>query len=111
MLLSIGASKRMPIGFLTVSLTECKLVIRHSGRVATMTGQRIAYKRVSTVTQSTDRQLDGLTFDEVFEDKVSGKSKERPALKAALQHCRRGDRLIVHSMDRLARNLADLLSL
>jgi DNA invertase Pin-like site-specific DNA recombinase len=71
-------------------------------------GQRVGYLRVSTLDQSTARQLDGLKLDEVFEDKVSGATVERPQLQAALKHCRKGDTLVVHSMDRLARNLGDL---
>jgi DNA invertase Pin-like site-specific DNA recombinase len=73
-----------------------------------MTGQRIGYRRVSTIDQNTARQLDGVPIDKIFEDKVSGKNIERPQLKAALEFCREGDILIVHSMDRLARNLTDL---
>jgi DNA invertase Pin-like site-specific DNA recombinase len=68
----------------------------------------VGYLRVSTLDQSTARQLDGLTLDVVFEDKVSGATADRPQLKAALKHCRKGDTLVVHSMDRLARNLGDL---
>lgn len=71
-------------------------------------GQRVGYLRVSTLDQSTARQLDGLELDEVFEDKVSGATADRPQLRAALKHCRKGDTLVVHSMDRLARNLGDL---
>jgi len=70
--------------------------------------QRIGYRRVSTLEQNTDRQLDGLQLDEEFEDKVSGKSMGRPALLAMIKHARKGDTVIVHSMDRLARNLKDL---
>lgn len=73
-----------------------------------MTGQRIGYKRVSTVDQNTGRQLDGISIDKVFEDKASGKNTARPQLQAALDFCRQGDTLVVHSMDRLARNLTDL---
>jgi DNA invertase Pin-like site-specific DNA recombinase len=74
-----------------------------------MTGQRIGYKRVSTVDQSTMRQLEGVTVDEVFEDKASGKSTaQRPALEAMLKHVRKGDVVLCHSMDRMARNLDDL---
>ncbi|MGA2357518.1 MAG: recombinase family protein [Terriglobales bacterium] len=72
---------------------------------------KIGYRRVSTLVQSTERQLDGLTLDRVFEDKVSGKDLDRPKLKEALAFARSGDTLVVHSMDRLARNLRDLLSL
>jgi DNA invertase Pin-like site-specific DNA recombinase len=74
----------------------------------TTKGQRVGYLRVSTVDQSSARQLDGLALDEVFEDKVSGATADRPQLQAALKHCRKGDTLVVHSMDRLARNLGDL---
>ncbi len=73
-----------------------------------MTGQRIGYKRVSTVDQNTGRQLDGMPLDKIFEDKASGKDTNRPQLQAALDYCRDGDTLVVHSMDRLARSLVDL---
>lgn len=69
---------------------------------------RIGYKRVSTVDQNTARQLEGVEVDKVFQDKASGKSADRPQLNAALDYVREGDTLVVHSMDRLARNLEDL---
>lgn len=71
-------------------------------------GQRVAYRRVSTLDQNTARQLDGMTFDREFTDKASGKDTSRPALQEALAYLRTGDRLVVHSMDRLCRNLGDL---
>jgi DNA invertase Pin-like site-specific DNA recombinase len=58
-----------------------------------MTGQRIGYKRVSTVDQSTARQLDGIQFDKVYEDKASGKDTQRPQLQAALGYSREWDTL------------------
>src|SRR5690606_12682400 len=61
--------------------------------------------------QNTARQLDGMTFDKVFEDKVSGKDIKRPALQAMLEYVRAGDELYVHSLDRLGRNTADLIEL
>jgi DNA invertase Pin-like site-specific DNA recombinase len=71
-----------------------------------MIGQRIGYKRVSTVDQNTTRQLEGVAVDEVFEDKASGKSTaQRPALEAMLKHVRKV--VLCHSMDRMARNLDD----
>lgn len=76
-----------------------------------MSGQQIGYVRVSTTVQNTDRQLEGVELDRVFTDKVSGKSADRPQLKAMLAHIRDGDTVHVHSIDRLARNLQDLLSL
>jgi DNA invertase Pin-like site-specific DNA recombinase len=70
--------------------------------------KRIGYVRVSTIDQNTERQLDGVTLDKTFTDKASGKDTERPQLQAALDFIREGDTLVVHSMDRLARNLDDL---
>jgi DNA invertase Pin-like site-specific DNA recombinase len=52
--------------------------------------------------------LEGIQVDKCFEDKASGKDTDRPQLQAALEFVRDGDTLIVHSMDRLARNLTDL---
>ena len=75
------------------------------------TGQLVGYIRVSTLDQNTVRQeeqLQGFNLDVVFTDKASGKDTERPELQAALKHLRKGDTLIVYSMDRLARNLDDL---
>jgi DNA invertase Pin-like site-specific DNA recombinase len=68
----------------------------------------VGYIRVSSLDQNTERQLDGLNLDKVFTDKASGKDTKRPQLKAALEYLRDGDKLIVHSLDRLARNLVDL---
>lgn len=73
-----------------------------------MNGQVVGYKRVSSLEQNTARQLDGVEVDIVFEDKVSGKSADRPQLQALIKHVRAGDHVVVHSMDRLARNLIDL---
>ena len=68
----------------------------------------IGYTRVSSTNQKTDRQLDGVPLDKIFEDKQTGKDTNRPQLQACLDYLREGDRLHVHSMDRLARSLADL---
>jgi DNA invertase Pin-like site-specific DNA recombinase len=76
-----------------------------------MKGQVIGYKRVSSLEQNTARQLEGIELDEVFEDKVSGKDRERPELSRMIKHARKGDTVVVHSMDRLARNLVDLLDI
>ena len=71
-------------------------------------GKRVGYIRVSTVDQNTERQLDGIKVYKTFTDKASGKDTNRPQFKAALEYLREGDVLVVHSMDRLARNLDDL---
>src|SRR5215831_16474440 len=73
-----------------------------------MKSQRIGYIRVSSVDQNTERQLDGLQLDRTFTDKASGKDTNRPALQEALKYLREGDTLLVHSLDRLARNVDDL---
>jgi DNA invertase Pin-like site-specific DNA recombinase len=73
-----------------------------------VSGQRVGYVRVSTLDQSTVRQLDGVALDRVFEDKASGKDVDRPQLEAMIGFVRDGDTVLVHSMDRLARNLEDL---
>ena len=74
-------------------------------------GQIVGYVRVSTIDQVTDRQLDGVALDRIFQDKVSGKNTDRPALQEMLKFVRKGDTVIVHSLDRLARNLDDLRAL
>lgn len=68
----------------------------------------IGYQRVSSYGQSEDRQLSDVQVDEMFTDKASGKDVNRPQLKAAIRYARKGDTFIVHSMDRLARNIVDL---
>lgn len=73
-----------------------------------MHGQRIGYIRVSTLDQNPDRQLEGVQVSKVFIDKASGKDTQRPQLEALLSYVRENDTLVVHSMDRLARNLDDL---
>lgn len=71
-------------------------------------GKRVGYIRVSSADQNTARQLEAVELDKVFKDKASGKDVSRPQLKAALDYLRDEDVLVVHSMDRLARNLDDL---
>lgn len=71
-------------------------------------GQVVGYVRVSSVDQNEVRQLESSTLDKVFIDKASGKDTRRPQLERALEFLREGDTLVVHSMDRLARNLDDL---
>ena len=73
-----------------------------------MAGTRVGYIRVSSIAQNTERQLDGIVVGRVYEDKVSGKDVQRPQLLALLDFVRDGDTVVVHSMDRLARNLDDL---
>ncbi|MBI1191505.1 MAG: helix-turn-helix domain-containing protein [Tepidisphaera sp.] len=71
-------------------------------------GQRIGYIRVSTLDQNAERQLEGVPLDRVFTDAASGKDTDRPQLISLLAYAREGDAIVVHSMDRLARNVDDL---
>lgn len=71
----------------------------------------VGYIRVSSVDQNTARQLDGVALDRIFEDKASGATTDRPKLKEMLEYVREGDTIHVHSIDRLARSLTDLLDL
>ncbi len=71
----------------------------------------LCYIRVSSDGQNIARQEEQLIPhhpDKVFVDRISGKSIERPALIQLLDYVRDGDRCIITSMDRLARNVEDL---
>jgi DNA invertase Pin-like site-specific DNA recombinase len=73
---------------------------------------RIGYVRVSSADQNTDRQLDGEQLTVTFTDKASGKNTDRSQLQALLAgNWPVGSVVVVHSMDRLARSLSDLLNL
>jgi len=76
-----------------------------------MSGQQVGYTRVSSLDQNLARQLEGVPLDRTFTDSASGRSTARPQLAAMLAFVRDGDTVIVHSMDRLARNLDDLRAL
>lgn len=76
-----------------------------------MTGKRIGYVRVSTFDQNPDRQLEGVQLDKKFVDYASARSTDRAQLKLMLEFVREDDIVIVHSMDRLARNVKDLRNL
>ena len=74
----------------------------------------VGYVRVSSLDQNPERQLEelkGLQVEKIFVDKQSGKDTERPELQKMLAFVREGDVLVVYSLDRLSRNLADLLTM
>jgi DNA invertase Pin-like site-specific DNA recombinase len=73
-----------------------------------MDGQRVGYVRVSGLDQNPDRQLEAVSVARTFTDKASGRDTRRPELDRLLAFVREGDTVVVHSMDRLARNLDDL---
>ena len=75
---------------------------------------KIGYIRVSTQEQNTIRQeamMDSLGVNEVYIDRMSGKSTQRPELQKMLEYVRQGDTVIVESISRFARNTRDLLEL
>ena len=73
-----------------------------------MSGKIIGYVRVSSYDQNPKRQLEGVALDKIFTDKASGKDLKRPAFQELLDYVREGDTVMVHSLDRLARNLDHL---
>ncbi len=73
-----------------------------------MAGQTIGYIRVSSEDQNPDRQLEGINLDKKFIEFASGKSVDRPMLRDMINYVREDDVIMVHSMDRMARNLRDL---
>lgn len=75
---------------------------------------RVGYVRVSTVTQHEDRQLvtmEKYGVEKLFQEKVSGKDKNRPQLQQLLDFVREGDMVIIHDFSRLARSTKDLLEI
>ena len=70
---------------------------------------KIGYARVSTTDQNLDRQLEQLKHvDRLFQEAVSGVSKDRPQLKAMLDYIREGDIVVVTELERLGRNNQEL---
>ena len=67
----------------------------------------VGYQRVSSAGQNTERQDLG-DVDKTFTEKLSGKDTKRPQLQAMMEYVRDGDAVVVHSIDRLARDLRDL---
>lgn len=78
------------------------------------TGLRVGYARVSTGDQSLDLQLDalrqaGVDQAQIYADKASGSTADRPELAGCLRALRRGDTLVVWRLDRLGRSTQDLI--
>lgn len=72
----------------------------------------VGYIRVSTLDQNADRQhvaLKEAGVEKIYEDHISGANTDRAQFQAMMQFLREGDELVVLSLDRLARNLRDLL--
>jgi DNA invertase Pin-like site-specific DNA recombinase len=74
------------------------------------------YVRVSTVEQNYEIQVDrlkafGVSEDNIFHDKATGKNTNRKGLESMLEKLQKGDSLIVYKLDRLARSLRDLTNI
>lgn len=80
-----------------------------------MTSKRFGYARVSTASQTNDRQVDalvaaGVDAADIFTDKISGARESRPGLDDLLSRVREGDEIVVVSLDRLGRSALHVLS-
>ncbi|MEQ8184041.1 recombinase family protein [Marinobacter salarius] len=74
----------------------------------------IGYARVSTQDQNPEFQVDALEnagCEQIFQEKYTGKFRERPELSQCLRTLRKGDVLVVWKLDRLARSLKDLVEI
>lgn len=90
------------------------VILQQNKKGETMTGQKIAYIRVSAVDQNLESQkelLQKCTINKWFEEKISGKNTDRPQLQAMLEYVREGDTVYVKDLSRLARNTKDLLDI
>ncbi len=76
----------------------------------------LGYARESTAKQDLERQIDALTAvgiapERIYLDNKSGATVDRPGLRAVLGLARRGDVIVVHTLDRLGRTVRDTLNL
>jgi len=74
----------------------------------------IGYARVSSEDQNLELQTDALEkagCARIFSDKISGMGKKRPGLENVLSHLRTGDTFVIWKLDRLGRNLKELISM
>ncbi|MCZ7376531.1 recombinase family protein [Micromonospora sp. WMMC250] len=79
-------------------------------------GMELGYARVSTTKQHLDRQIDalekaGIPTDRIYVDKRTGATVDRDGLKKLLAYVRAGDTIVVYTLDRLGRNLREVLNL
>ena len=75
---------------------------------------KIGYARVSTGLQNLDLQEDRLNqygCEKIFSDHISGSRSKRPGLDKAIEFARSGDTIVVWRLDRLGRNMEDLITL
>jgi DNA invertase Pin-like site-specific DNA recombinase len=86
--------------------------MRPSDLATQITGTRIGYTRVSTVSQTLDQQneaLEAAGVTKTFSDTMSGARDDRPGLAALMEYVRQGDTVVVWKLDRLGRNTLHIL--
>ena len=74
---------------------------------------KIGYARVSTVDQNEARQMEALReegVEMIYMDKKSGKDFNRPEYQKMIASLKKGDVLVVHSIDRLGRNYEEIIA-
>lgn len=96
-----------------MNYSECGSHISKNERKVKDMGEKIAYIRVSTTHQKTDRQEYAMPkdIDKTYSEKISGKNTDRPELKKMLDYVREGDIVYFESFSRISRSLPDLLSI
>ncbi|AZB32153.1 recombinase family protein [Chryseobacterium balustinum] len=75
---------------------------------------KIGYARVSTKDQNLDLQIEALEkagCEKIYQEKISGSTKNRPELDKMLEHFREGDELYVWRLDRLGRSLKHIIDM
>lgn len=75
---------------------------------------KVGYVRTSKKDQNPDLQrkdLDAFGCERIFEEQISSRKADRPALRAAIDFCREGDELVVWKLDRFGRSLRELIDL
>lgn len=88
------------------STVDIEEVIQHSPKT-----QTVGYVRVSSFEQNIERQLANSNLDKLFIDRITGSTLKRPALNDLFDYVREGDTVITHEIDRLARDLSDLIEI
>jgi DNA invertase Pin-like site-specific DNA recombinase len=109
--LRIGHRKRRGSGIAKIYRKKVTFCDNICDQVAVML---LGYARVSTDDQNLDLQRTALTeagCGRIYEEKLSGASRNRPELARLLDHLRRDDVVVVYRLDRLARSTRDLLDI
>ncbi len=96
------------------AISEVGVGNRYNLRYADDMGMDVGYIRTSKKDQNPElqrRDLEAFGCEKIYEEQVSSRKEDRPELRAALEYCREGDRLVVWKLDRLGRSLRELIDL